>query len=155
MNFFRFILAIFAMPKQDQCSFQERITLPITVICDNIRDPGNMGTVIRTCAAVGCDRLLAMKGCVDIWDPKVIRSGMGGHFRLPIINDIGWELVQKHIPENSKVYLADNKYSFDEKPLDDNNRKIFKLLYFFMNSVALFFQHRKKCLKKCLKKENK
>lgn len=108
------VMAIFAMPRPDSCAFKERVTLPMTVICDNVRDPGNMGTIIRTCAAVGCDRLISLKGCVDIWDPKVIRSGMGGHFRLPIINDIGWETINHHIPEKSHVYLADHKYSFDE-----------------------------------------
>ncbi|CAF0818863.1 unnamed protein product [Adineta ricciae] len=115
------IMAIFAMPQPDTCPFQQRITLPITVICDNVRDPGNMGTIIRTCAAVGCDRLLAIKGCVDIWDPKVIRSGMGAHFRLPIVNDVGWETIVGHLPENSKVYLADRVYSFENKVLPDDN----------------------------------
>ncbi|CAF1048281.1 unnamed protein product [Rotaria sp. Silwood1] len=109
------VMAIFAMPQLDHCPFKERITLPITVICDNVRDPGNMGTIIRTCAAVGCDRLIVIKGCVDIWDPKVIRSGMGSHFRLPMINDVGWETIINHIPENSKIYLADHKYSYEEK----------------------------------------
>lgn len=116
-------LAIFTMPKPDSCSFQQRITLPITVICDNVRDPGNLGSIIRTCAASGCDRLIATKGCVDIWDPKVIRSGMGSHFRLSMINDISWETINQHIPENSKVYLADHKYSLDDKPSLNDDRK--------------------------------
>ena len=112
------------MPRPDSCSFKERITLPITVICDNVRDPGNMGTIIRTSAAVGCDRLIALKGCVDIWDPKVIRSGMGAHFRLPIINEIGWETVSNHISDNSKIYLADHKCSLEENQTSpDDNRK--------------------------------
>ncbi|CAM4810370.1 unnamed protein product [Rotaria magnacalcarata] len=124
------VMAIFAMPRADSCSFPQRITLPITVICDNVRDPGNMGTIIRTCAAVGCDRLISVKGCVDIWDPKVIRSGMGAHFRLPMINDVGWETMANHVPENSKVYLADHKYSDEEKPtnhdIDDPSKKMFE-----------------------------
>ncbi|CAM2717742.1 unnamed protein product [Rotaria socialis] len=124
------VMAIFAMPRADSCSFPQRITLPITVVCDNVRDPGNMGTIIRTCAAVGCDRLIALKGCVDIWDPKVIRSGMGAHFRLPMIYDVGWETIANHVPENSKVYLADHKYSDEEKPtnhdIDDPSKKMFE-----------------------------
>jgi len=123
------VMAIFAMPRPDSCSFEQRITLPITVICDNVRDPGNMGSIIRTCAAVGCDRLIAIKGCVDIWDPKVIRSGMGSHFRLPIINDIGWETIINHIPEHSQIYLADNKYSFEDKTTlsnDDPSKQMFE-----------------------------
>ena len=39
--------------------------LPITLICDNIRDPGNMGTIIRTASAVGCSKVLAMKGKIE------------------------------------------------------------------------------------------
>jgi len=111
------------MPRSDSCSFAQRITLPITVICDNIRDPGNLGTIIRTCASIGCDRLIAIKGCADIWDPKVIRSGMGAHFRLPIINDVGWETIINHLPKTSQIYLADHKYSFEEKPSSKDNRK--------------------------------
>ena len=111
------------MPRLDTCSFQGRTVLPITVICDNVRDPGNMGAIIRTCAAVGCDRLITLKGCVDIWDPKVIRSGMGAHFRLPMINDVGWETILNHIPEHSRIFLADHRYSFEEKTIDDNDRK--------------------------------
>jgi 16S rRNA (guanosine(1370)-2'-O)-methyltransferase len=97
------------MPRTDTCSFKQRISLPITVVCDNVRDPGNMGTIIRTCAAAGCDRLLTLKGCVDIWDPKVIRSGMGAHFRLPITPDIGWET------------LADHRHTFEETTKSNNN----------------------------------
>jgi len=123
------VMAIFAMPRPDTCSFAQRVTVPITVICDNVRDPGNLGTIIRTCAAVGCDRLVAMKGCVDIWDPKVIRSGMGGHFRLPILNDIGWETIANHLPDSSQIFLADHKYSFGEENSvlnDDPSKKMFE-----------------------------
>lgn len=116
-------LAIFAMPQPGSCSLEQRVTLPISVICDNIRDPGNLGTIIRTCASIGCDRLIATKGCVDIWDPKVIRSAMGAHFRLPLINDVGWETIPQHIPEKSHIYLADHKYSLDEKPALNDDRK--------------------------------
>ena len=111
------------MPQPGSCSLEQRVTLPITVICDTIRDPGNLGTIIRTCASVGCDRLIASKGCVDIWDPKVIRSAMGAHFRLPLINDVGWETIAHHIPENSHIYLADHRYSPDEQTTLNDDRK--------------------------------
>jgi len=55
------------------------------VICDNVRDPGNMGTIVRSASAAGAHALLCSTGCVDIWAPKVIRSAMGAHFTLPLI----------------------------------------------------------------------
>lgn len=53
------------------------------VIADGIQDPGNLGTLFRTAAAAGADALLLMPGCADEYSPKVIRSAMGTHFRLP------------------------------------------------------------------------
>jgi hypothetical protein len=48
---------------------------------------------------------------------------MGAHFRLPMINDVGWETIINHIPENSKIYLADYKYSLEDKTLLNDDRK--------------------------------
>lgn len=60
------------------------------VIADGIQDPGNLGTLFRTAAAAGADALLLMPGCADEFSPKVIRSGMGTHFRLPFAR-MDWE----------------------------------------------------------------
>ncbi|MDU2198405.1 MAG: RNA methyltransferase, partial [Peptostreptococcaceae bacterium] len=46
------------------------------LILDRIQDPGNMGTIIRTADAAGVDAIINLKGCVDIYNPKVIRSTM-------------------------------------------------------------------------------
>ncbi|EZA55946.1 RNA methyltransferase-like protein [Ooceraea biroi] len=82
--------------------------IPLTIICDNIREPGNLGTIIRAAAAVGCERLLLMKGCVDLWDPKVLRSAVGAHFRLPISKNLSWNEIPSLIKEEAKIFLADN-----------------------------------------------
>ena len=55
-------------------------------ILDSLRDPGNLGTLMRTSLAAGADGILLGPGCVDPFSPKVVRSGMGAHFKLPIIN---------------------------------------------------------------------
>ena len=52
---------------------------------EDIQDPGNMGTVIRTAEALGIDGLLLSDGCCDIYNPKVLRASMGGVFRLPLM----------------------------------------------------------------------
>ncbi|ALP02650.1 Putative TrmH family tRNA/rRNA methyltransferase [Clostridioides difficile] len=56
------------------------------MILDRIQDPGNMGTIIRTADSAGVDAIIALKGCVDIYNPKVIRSTMGSIFDMNIID---------------------------------------------------------------------
>jgi len=90
--------------------------LPIPVnanfilILDGVRDPGNLGTILRTAAAAGVQAVLLGPGCVDVLSPKVVRAGMGAHFRLPI-QGLGWDGIDR-ICKNSKsplqVYLADS-----------------------------------------------
>ncbi len=50
---------------------------------ENLRDPGNLGTIFRTAEALGADGLLLSAGCCDPYNPKVLRGSMGGVFRLP------------------------------------------------------------------------
>ena len=54
------------------------------IILEGIQDPGNMGTIIRTADAVGATGVVLSKGCVDIYNPKVLRSTMGSVFHVPI-----------------------------------------------------------------------
>lgn len=51
----------------------------------------------------------SVSGCVDPWEPKVLRAGMGAHFRLPIVADLDWESVPSNLPAAIQVYVADNK----------------------------------------------
>lgn len=52
---------------------------------EDIQDPGNMGTIIRTAEALGIDGILLSDGCCDIYNPKVLRASMGGVFRMPLM----------------------------------------------------------------------
>jgi TrmH family RNA methyltransferase len=54
------------------------------VLFDRIQDPGNVGTLLRTCAAAGVKRVFLGKGTAAAWSPKVLRSAQGGHFVLAI-----------------------------------------------------------------------
>lgn len=96
------------MPDYKDMIFSDYQQIPLTLICDNIRDPGNMGTILRSMAAVGCHNVVLLKGCVDIWDPKVLRAGAGAHFRVPIIDSVEWRLMNNYIKPKSSLYLADN-----------------------------------------------
>jgi TrmH family RNA methyltransferase len=77
----------------------------LVLILDEIRDPGNMGTLMRTSLAAGVDLVILTKGSVDPYSPKVVRSGMGAHFRLPVIKST-WEEIPSLIP-GVKFVLAE------------------------------------------------
>jgi TrmH family RNA methyltransferase len=91
-------------------------TLPIpentnfVFILDGVRDPGNLGTILRTAAAAGVQAVLLAPGSADAFSPKVVRGGMGAHFRLPI-HQPGWDSIKRILKEsrsNLRIYLADS-----------------------------------------------
>lgn len=117
----------------------------MTIICDNVREPGNLGTIVRAAAAVGCEKLLLMKGnsfhnspllfmswynnfsliwifltlgCVDLWESKVVRSAIGAHFRLPIFTSVSWDDVPTLISDESAIFLADNNIACENDSQD-------------------------------------
>lgn len=67
-------------------------TLDFVLIADQLRDPGNLGTLLRSAAAAAVDAVLLTPGSADAFAPKVLRSGMGAHFKLPI-HQITWQEV--------------------------------------------------------------
>ncbi|XP_051934158.1 rRNA methyltransferase 3A, mitochondrial [Hippocampus zosterae] len=104
------VIGIFSRPDASRLSFAaSKHSVPLSLICDNIRDPGNLGTMLRCAAAAGCHQVLLTKGCVDIWEPKVLRAAMGAHFHLPIHSSLKWEEVEHHLPEHVGVHVADSQ----------------------------------------------
>lgn len=75
------------------------------LIPDQIRDPGNLGTLLRTAAAAGVQAVFLPPETTDAFAPKVVRAGMGAHFRLPI-RSMKWEKVRRET-EGLHMYLAD------------------------------------------------
>ncbi len=63
---------------------------PLLAILENIRDPGNLGTILRTAEGAGGTGVLLSAGCVDIYNPKVIRSTMGSIYRMPFYCSDSW-----------------------------------------------------------------
>ena len=76
------ILAIAAINTADEKSVIKENGL--YVFCDNVQDPGNLGTIIRTADAAGADGVILGEGCADLFNPKVVRSTMSSLFNLPI-----------------------------------------------------------------------
>jgi len=73
------IMAVCKIPEHEM-NFDGNI-----VICDGVKDPGNLGTVIRTAECAGFGAVLLINECVDPYNPKVVRSTMGSVFRMPVI----------------------------------------------------------------------
>ncbi|XP_060114999.1 rRNA methyltransferase 3, mitochondrial [Heteronotia binoei] len=107
------VIGIFSRPDHAKMTYPkvpQEHRLPLSLICDNIRDPGNLGTILRSAAGAGCERVLLLKGCVDVWEPKVLRAGMGAHFRLPILSSLDWEVVPNYLLPETCVHLADSTW---------------------------------------------
>jgi TrmH family RNA methyltransferase len=82
------------------------------LILDGLRDPGNMGTILRTAVAAGVQAVLLPRGATDPFAPKVVRSAMGAHFRMPV-HILSWAEIHACVKPSGKgtplmVYLADS-----------------------------------------------
>jgi len=78
------------------------------LVLDNIHDPGNLGTILRSATAFGVQAVLLTPGTSDIFAPKIVRSAMGAHFHLPI-KIASAEIIQKICKGQSsllRIYLA-------------------------------------------------
>jgi TrmH family RNA methyltransferase len=54
---------------------------------DGLQDPGNLGMILRSAAAAGVETVSLSRACADVWSPKVLRAGMGAHFRMNIVEE--------------------------------------------------------------------
>jgi TrmH family RNA methyltransferase len=77
----------------------------LLLICDRLADPGNLGTLLRTAAAARVDSAILAPGTVDPYNPKVVRSSMGAHFRIPI-ETLDWDQIRERVA-GLTVWLAE------------------------------------------------
>ena len=75
------LLAVFPIP---QLPLDPRVAAPLVLVLDRLRDPGNLGTLLRAAAGAGVNAVYLSPETVDPWNPKVVRAGMGAHFRVPL-----------------------------------------------------------------------
>lgn len=80
------------------------------LVADGIRDPGNLGTILRTAEAAGAQAVLLPPGNADAFAPKVVRAAMGAHFRLPV-RTLEWAAIGAYLRSPSsrrpRIYIAD------------------------------------------------
>lgn len=79
---------ILAVARQLSCRMEDlsgKGQKPLILLLENLQDPGNLGTILRTAEAAGATGIVLSRGCADIYSPKVIRSTMGSIFRVPFV----------------------------------------------------------------------
>lgn len=101
--------------------------LPLTLICDNVRTPDNLGGILRVAAAAGVGRVILTKGCVDPWSSKVLRAAAGAHFLVPILEKVGWESLENHVPGYPHVVIADVHTDNTQFDALERNRELLEL----------------------------
>lgn len=88
------ILALIDVPQPGMAVVASRFAL----LLEDVQDPGNLGSMLRSAAAAGCDAVFLSQGCADAWSPKVLRAAMGGHFALCIYERQDLSSVAKEFP---------------------------------------------------------
>lgn len=99
------ILAVIGIREShlEECLSEENLL----VMLESVRDPGNMGTIIRTADAAGFTGIIVSKDCVDVYNPKVLRSTMGSIFHVPIYRSGNFpETIREIKARGIKVYAA-------------------------------------------------
>ena len=81
---------IIAMVKTPQIASPSEVKFALML--EDIQDPGNLGSMLRTALGAGVDAVCLSKGCTDAWSPKALRGGQGAQFHLPIVE--GVDLVE-------------------------------------------------------------
>ncbi len=80
---------------------------PLLIMLDNLQDPGNMGTILRTAEAAGVTGVIGSSDSVDFYSPKVVRSTMGGIFRVPHVTSHDFVETIRGLQANGvRVYAA-------------------------------------------------
>ena len=88
------------------------------VACDNISDPGNLGTILRTCDWFGVDAVLLSEGCVSLYNEKVVRATAGSIFHLKVFENLDIKIALSNLKSEGFKLIAT---AIDGKPLDSTH----------------------------------
>lgn len=102
------VLAVAEIPERSLADFTGVSPLTLLVL-DAVQDPGNVGTIVRTAAALAATATVALPGTVDLWNAKVVRSGMGTHFFHPAFHATAESLASFLDASGAELWGADAK----------------------------------------------
>jgi len=94
----------------------------LILILDNIQDPGNMGTILRTADSLNLKQIIISKGSADIYNPKVVRSTMGAIFRINIIESEDLTYTIKELKKH-KITIVSTSLDTDKSIYDIDYKK--------------------------------
>lgn len=100
------VLAIAAVPAASLADLPRSNALRLLIL-DAVQDPGNVGTILRTAAALGATATVSLPGTVDLWNSKVVRSAMGSHFHHPCLSGTWDELEAFRRDRDLMIWAAD------------------------------------------------
>lgn len=111
---------ILCIVQQKKYDIDELLKLenPHFIVLDNLQDPGNLGTIVRTAEGAGVNAVFLSRESVDIYNPKTIRSTMGSIYRMPVIYvDDLLQLLSLFKQKGIKSYAAhlDGEKSYDKE----------------------------------------
>lgn len=100
------VIAIAEIPEQslDDVTLGDSARL---LVLDGVQDPGNVGTIVRTAAALGANAVVALPGTVDLWNAKVVRGAMGAHLRMTTAQCGAEDLFAWLDRERVELWVAD------------------------------------------------
>jgi TrmH family RNA methyltransferase len=126
-------IASFEVPEIPNALPYPKANSGLIVVLDGVKDPGNVGTLIRTAYAFNADAVLVAEGC-DVWSPKVLRSSMGMSLRMPVY-DVSWEQanelltdyadnIRKNAGNGMSLFLADGEENNNSEGDGDGDRYV-------------------------------
>jgi TrmH family RNA methyltransferase len=100
------VLAIGKVPQVKLTDLNSTNRLRLLIL-DAVQDPGNVGTILRTAAALGATATFSLPGTVDLWNSKVVRSAMGAHFHHPCLTGTWDDLDTFRREHGLEIWAAD------------------------------------------------
>lgn len=101
------LLAAFTMPCPDLQAFL-RQPCRLLLVVSGVRDPGNLGAILRNAAAAAVDGVLLERGTVDLFNPKVVRATMGALIKIPVFYDLtASEIFEQLYDRGGRIFMAD------------------------------------------------
>jgi TrmH family RNA methyltransferase len=95
------LAVVLPLPQLAFPSILERV-----LVLDRVRDPGNLGAILRIAWAANVSAVLLAPETADAWSPKVVRAAMGAHFNVPL-RVASWDGIEQALQEVPRIYLAD------------------------------------------------